>query len=93
MYTTITKAHYDVMLAEIADLRAKLELQEKLGSVNYMDGEWHAWSGGECPVPSKCTVEIEFRYGEISVLIAVNLDWSVDGHDGDIIKFRVINVK
>ena len=90
MYTTITTAHYDGLLAEIADLRAKLGLEQG-EHVNYMDGKWHDWEGGECPVPGSCIVEVEFRGGVIATHFASRNHWLHDDDVYDIVKFRVIN--
>ena len=31
---------------------------------DYNDGEWHEWSGGECPVHRKSTIEGYWRIGD-----------------------------
>ena len=89
MYTTITTAHYDGLLSEIADLRARLGLEQGEG-VNYMDGKWHDWGGGACPVPGSCIVEVKFRGGVIANDFASNYCWLHDYDVCNIVKFRVV---
>jgi hypothetical protein len=60
-------------------------------------GEWHDdgwidWNGGECPVPSDTTVEVQFR--NLSVSEATSADawaWSHCDFVGDILRYRVVN--
>ena len=31
--------------------------------IDYNDGEWHGWNGGECPVHPKSVVDVKFNDG------------------------------
>lgn len=64
-------------------------------SVNYNDGKWHGWNGGECPVHPRSFVEISWRLKDGDITGSGMPDaaecWFWNGNDiGDIIAFRVI---
>jgi len=59
-------------------------------SVDYTDGEWHDWHGGECPVDNAVKAQVELRDGNRGRIAAGILRWTHDGDSGDIIRFRVI---
>ena len=63
---------------------------DSVGSVDYTDGEWHEWHGGERPVPGDATVYAVTRSGSGFVRAACNNAWRHVGHPSDIIRFRVI---
>lgn len=52
---------------------------------DYMDGEWHDWAGGECPVPGDVMVEVEFLGEGGCTLPAHSHGWS-----DYITRFRVV---
>jgi hypothetical protein len=59
--------------------------------VNYNDGNWWGWNGGECPVHPESTIEARFLRSNAPVKnFARAFLWFHDGHDDDIIAFRVI---
>lgn len=43
---------------------------------NYNDGEWHAWNGGECPVPPETMVEVTYVNGGCVEGRAGDRQWS-----------------
>lgn len=53
---------------------------------NYMDGNWHDWHGGECPVPGDVEVEVVYDSGASKTLPAGWPGWS-----RLITRFRVLN--
>lgn len=63
---------------------------------DYLDGQWHDWHGGACPVPGE-EVEVHYRwdaYPTNGVLDADDMRWG-RGNDAeeaecDIIRFRVV---
>lgn len=59
------------------------------GPVDYIDGEWHEWHGGECPV-GHVDVQYVTRCGYKLSRRAEHLEWDHSDHPGDIIRFRVI---
>jgi len=62
------------------------------------EGEWIAWSGGECPVPAGTQTEVRWRHGTISDVRAECVDWQHGPHYGatcdlcpsDIVAYRVV---
>lgn len=44
--------------------------------INYNDGQWHGWNGGECPVSAKAKVKWATDDGFYGESIAEKLDWS-----------------
>lgn len=58
--------------------------------VDYADGEWHEWHGGECPLNGNPDVKYELRSGEEGVDPANSLEWEHYGDLGDIIRFMVV---
>lgn len=63
--------------------------------VNYNDGKWHGWNGGECPVHPKSEVEVRFRGYAKEYYLCDRRDaggwaWRHDDSNYDIIAFRVI---
>lgn len=63
-----------------------------MSEVNYNDGKWHGWNGGECPVHPKTLVQVVFSgqsahkfYGHV----ADNLEWQNGVAPSNIIVFRV----
>lgn len=64
--------------------------------INYRDGEWHDWTGGDPlnpPVYSSDLVEYILKNGDTNTLWAGHLefDWIGDEEGTDIVKFRVVN--
>lgn len=64
--------------------------------VNYNDGKWHGWNGGECPVHPKSEVEVRFRGYAKEYYLCDRREagvWAWRHYDSsyDIIAFRVIN--
>lgn len=58
---------------------------------NYLDGSWHDWHGGECPVPGDVMVEVELDFGDLpGEGKALGLIWSHNGTAADITRFRVV---
>lgn len=50
------------------------------------DGDWVAWSGGECPTDPDDKVFVQFRDGTSSKAVdASDLDWHHDGYGTDIV--------
>jgi len=63
--------------------------------VNYNDGEWHGWNGGDCPVHPRSQVEIVWRSTESENPLHIRQDSAVslcfEGNIfGKIIAFRVV---
>lgn len=57
--------------------------------VNYNDGKWHGWNGGECPVHPETIVEVSHKTsGFVSGEEAEQFYW--DGDKCMIVAFRVI---
>jgi hypothetical protein len=50
---------------------------------------WIPWFGGENPAPGKW-VDVFFRLGNRSNLLADNLDWRQTGRGGDIVAYRIV---
>lgn len=54
---------------------------------NYLDGNWHDWHGGECPVPGEMVVAVCFHHDDHEVFgCAREFGWTTT----DITAFRVI---
>lgn len=51
---------------------------------------WIEWAGGECPVPSAKSVEVEFVNGTKGKDFPKWWVWYHNGEDDDIIAYRVI---
>lgn len=63
---------------------------EPKAPINYNDGKWHQWNGGECPVHQKSIVEMiaELNHGRIDPgRPASSFDWDHDPNP--ILVFRV----
>ena len=58
--------------------------------VDYTDGEWHDWHGGECPVPGDVEVAYELSDGYKSHQLAESIVWFHFGFGRDVIRFMVI---
>lgn len=58
----------------------------------YLDGEWHNWHGGECPVPRDVMVEVEWRSNAKTKNMAKKFRWrhSYVAPITDITRFRVV---
>jgi len=58
---------------------------------DYLDGEAHEWNGGDCPVPSRRSVIIWLRNGEMLSGLAGYIEWH-HGGDADlhVCRFKVI---
>lgn len=56
--------------------------------VDYTDGEWHEWHGGECPVQS--WVHVIFRSGSETQGYEHDFSWNHRQGNGDIIRFKVV---
>lgn len=62
--------------------------------VNYNDGKWHGWNGGECPVHPESVVECVVLCSDgpsegLGATKAKGYTWK-NNHDSPIIAFRVI---
>ena len=65
--------------------------------INYNDGKWHGWNGGECPVHPEtevvvqlaCDTRIDVEESGYAYRAEI-LRWTSIGGGGDIIAFRVI---
>lgn len=62
--------------------------------VGYTDhppvGEWQPWTGGVCPVHPLCVVEYIMRAQQAGPDEAVQLTWTHDGDDWDIVAYRIV---
>lgn len=59
--------------------------------MNYNDGKWHGWNGGECPVHPETVVDVRFAGDPIEEPVkAKTWSWMHDCEDGNIVAFRVI---
>lgn len=59
--------------------------------VDYADGEWHNWRGGECPVDGGMEVKAYLRGGKyLPQSQARGCDWAHEGGSLDIIRFKVV---
>jgi hypothetical protein len=59
--------------------------------VDYNDGKWHRWAGGECPVHLDSVVEVMFIDGQEDILMEeapANM-WTWDSNNEPITTFRV----
>lgn len=71
-----------------------LELVEpEKSAIDYNDGKWHGWNGGECPVHPKSLVHVKLldcadEYGDMT---EDAVDWSWDSDIGPIVAFRVVD--
>lgn len=60
---------------------------------DFMDGQWHDWAGGDCPVPKGTMVEAVLRGGggwSHETHMAEEWSWYHDESDCDITQFRVV---
>jgi hypothetical protein len=58
--------------------------------VNYNDGKWHEWTGGDCPVHPDTLVDFTLEAGRTHTFgNAGCLRWDHRGSSGDIVAFRV----
>ena len=57
--------------------------------IDYNDGKWHVWNGGECPVHPESVVEVSIT-GDLGTGIANLWSWPHDGTSTDIVAFRVV---
>ena len=60
---------------------------------DFMDGQWHDWDGGDCPVPEGTMVQAFLREnGGWSGETRPAEDWSWDhlSDMADIVRFRVV---
>jgi hypothetical protein len=58
-------------------------------TIDYNDGKWHGWNGGECPVHPETVVEVSYD-NNLDIDKACKYSWLHDGQSDDIIVFRVI---
>lgn len=63
--------------------------------MNYNDGKWHGWNGGECPVHPRtvvhfCCMNIAGGKTEASDLVWNNEDDAVEDGVDPVVAFRVI---
>lgn len=76
--------------------QAEIERLEKGKRQESDDEGWVEWNGGECPVRKGALVDVWHRDGNVFRDVVVGPsgvfaeDWSHDGHDGDIIAYRVV---
>ena len=63
-----------------------------MSEIDYNDGNWHGWNGGECPVDGNADVRIKFADSVTPALAdkAGLLRWTHIGSTGDIIEFQVV---
>lgn len=61
-------------------------------AVNYNDGKWHGWNGGECPVHPETVVEVATETLRPFKMEARSINWkhSNDPNLNKIIAFRVV---
>lgn len=60
-------------------------------AVNYNDGKWHGWNGGECPVHSETVVEVRSWAGCSRTVAAKSIaSWNDDLAQSQPVAFRVI---
>lgn len=76
--------------AEVSDDLPMPATDDSCAFVDYTDGEWHDWHGGECPVSGDVMVQYVTRRGYQDSRRAKHLEWTHIGHPGDIIRFRAI---
>lgn len=66
---------------------------KQIGWADAADADgWIEWAGGECPVKGDVLIQGKLRNGEgwhMETRCAGEWDWSVDGHPGDIIAYRI----
>lgn len=85
-YTVIEVNKYGIAVVEgqgYADPDS-FELVEEEHKVDYNDGKWHGWDGGECPVHGESIVEFSNVYGLQDSRQAQCIDWDYP------ILFRVV---
>jgi hypothetical protein len=72
--------------------RAEDPLEEE--QIDYNDGNWHSWNGGECPVNSESEVQYTTKAGSTdgSGQLVRHLRWSKNVESSDIVAFRVSKV-
>lgn len=58
--------------------------------MNYNDGKWHGWNGGECPVHPESEVEVACGDGLSRGEARSHEPWDVEAGTLPIIAFRVI---
>lgn len=61
-------------------------------TVNYNDGKWHGWNGGECPVHMRSEVRVLWCSDdreEVRCGMAGNIAW-LGNEYGNVVAFRVI---
>lgn len=60
--------------------------------INYNDGKWHGWNGGECPVHPE--TEVEYIYLDelpyLNKVDAEDLDWACSAGHLPLVAFRVV---
>lgn len=76
--------------------RDLVEVLEDSATPNYLDGCWHSWHGGECPVPGDVMVEVELRCDVSQRGTACRFRWNhfkseIHAGNGDINRFRVVS--
>lgn len=58
--------------------------------MNYNDGKWHGWGGGECPVHPETVVETKDLDGYEEEVNSGAVNWDHGFGCNDIVAFRVI---
>lgn len=67
---------------------------KKPSEINYQDGQWHRWTGGECPVDPDDIVKVIYRGGMMSEDYPATMwGWHHTGTHVDVISFRVARAK
>lgn len=60
---------------------------------DFMDGQWHDWAGGDCPVPEGTMVQAVLRGcggWSYETHLAEKWSWYHDESDCDITRFRIV---
>ena len=62
---------------------------------DFMDGQWHDWEGGDCPVPGGTMVQAFLREdggwsGETFPAETWDWSWQPESAEADIVRFRVV---
>lgn len=59
--------------------------------INYNDGKWHGWNGGECPVHPRSVVEVRSWAGSSRTVNASLIkSWNDDSAQSQPVAFRVV---
>lgn len=59
-------------------------------AVNYNDGKWHGWNGGECPLHPETVVEVVSIHGSDGGCAKNMEPWGNERGASPVVAFRVI---